>query len=515
MSITHGLHRWVQRRPDQIATSFEGTRRTWAELGDRVARLADGLAQAGLNHGERIAVLLPNCDAYLELYFAAAWLGAVIVPLNTRWSEPETLDALQDCRARMLVSDATFAHMLPSLHSHLPDLIAIHVGHGSSAVAGALHYEAVIAAGQARPDYDAGPERLAGIFYTGGTTGRSKGVMLTHRNLQSGAISLAREYGDCGNDTYLHAGPMFHLGDLGVTYAMMLSGTVHVMLRAFTPEVFARTVRDEGVTEAALVPTMLQMLIDSPDFAAFDLRSLKRIAYAGSPMPPALLDRAMAALPGVKFMQIYGMTELAPVATVLSPEDHIGSAQAAGRHRSVGRAVANVDVRIADPGGVTVPTGQMGEILVRGDNVMQGYWDRPTETAAALAGGWMHTGDAGWMDDRGYVFLVDRVKDMIISGGENIYSAEVESCLAEHPGVMQCAVIGLPHAVWGETVHAVIVPRPGAPPDEAELIAFCRSRIAHYKCPRSVEVRQSPLPLSGVAKVMKQVLRTEAAKHAI
>jgi len=510
MSITHGLHRWIQRRPERLATVFEGRRQSWTELGERVARLAGGLRALGLARGERIAVLLPNRDSYLELYFASAWLGAAIVPLNTRWSEPENLFALQDCGARILVFDDTFARLVPGLLRDLPGLVPVYVG-DRQAVPDQVGYEALIAGGESVADVEAGPEELAGIFYTGGTTGRSKGVMLTHRNLQSGAISLAREYGDCGEDTYLHAGPMFHLGDVGVTFALMLSGPAHVMLRAFTPRGFAETVAREGVTEAALVPTMLQMLVDSPDFAEFALGGLKRIAYAGSPMPPALLDRAMDLLPHVDFMQIYGMTELAPVATVLSPADHRGAAREAGLHRSVGRAVANVDVRIADPAGQALGPGEVGEIVVRGDNVMQGYWQRPDETAAALAGGWMHTGDAGWMDSRGHVFIVDRVKDMIITGGENVYSAEVEACLAAHPAVMQCAVIGLPDAKWGETVHAVVVVRPGMALDPAEVIAFCRERIAHYKCPRSAEVRGQPLPLSGVAKVMKQALRQQIA----
>lgn len=505
MSITHGLHRWIQRRPERLATVFEGTRRSWTELGERVARLAGALRALGLARGDRIAVLLPNRDSYLELYFASAWLGAVIVPLNTRWSEAENLFALHDCRPRMLVFDDAFAHFAPGLLGALPGLLAIHLG-DHPPLPGLVPYEALVAGGEAVEDVGAGPEELAGIFYTGGTTGRSKGVMLSHRNLQSGAISLAREYGDCGEETYLHAGPMFHLGDVGVTFALLLSGAAHVMLRSFTPAAFAETVARESVTEAALVPTMLQMLIDSPDFASFDLGGLKRIAYAGSPMPPALLDRAMELLPHVDFMQIYGMTELAPVASVLSPQDHSGAV----RH-SVGRAVANVDVRIADPDGRTLEPGEMGEILVRGDNVMLGYWERPEETAAALAGGWMHTGDAGWMDRRGYVFLVDRVKDMIITGGENVYSAEVEACIAAHPAVLQCAVIGLPDPKWGETVHAVVVARPGLALEAAEIIAFCRERIAHYKCPRSAEVRADPLPLSGVAKVMKQVLRQEIA----
>ncbi len=510
MSITHGLHRWIQRRPERLATSFEGTRRSWAELGERVARLAGGLRSLGLARGERIAVLLPNRDSYLELYFASAWLGAAIVPLNTRWSEAENLFALSDCGPRMLVFDDTFAHLVPGLLKALPGLLAIHIG-DHSPLPGLIDYEALIAGGETVPDVEAGPEELAGIFYTGGTTGRSKGVMLSHRNLQSGAISLAREYGDCSEDIYLHAGPMFHLGDVGVTFALMLSGAAHVMLRSFTPQGFAEAVANEGVTEAALVPTMLQMLIDSADFGSFDLGRLRRIAYAGSPMPPALLDRAMDLLPQVDFMQIYGMTELAPVATVLAPQDHRGAAREAGLHRSVGRATANVDVRIADPDGQTLMPGAMGEILVRGDNVMQGYWERPEETTAALAGGWMHTGDAGWMDQRGYVFLVDRVKDMIITGGENVYSAEVEACLAAHPAVMQCAVIGVPDPKWGETVHAVVVCRPGTSLEPAEIIVFCRERIAHYKCPRSAEVRSQPLPLSGVGKVMKQVLRQEMA----
>jgi long-chain acyl-CoA synthetase len=252
---------------------------------------------------------------------------------------------------------------------------------------------------------------------------------------------------------------------------------------------------------------MIQMFVDQPNLSDYDLRSLRSVSYGASPMSEAVLDRAISALPNAEFVQGYGMTELSPTATLLPWKDHLPEARARGRHRSAGRAAPMVEVRVVDPLGKPVPPRVVGEIVARGDNVMMGYWERPEETAKAIIDGWMHTGDAGYMDEDAYVYIVDRIKDMIVTGGENVYSAEVENCIALHPAVAQCAVFGIPSERWGEAVHAVVMRKPGVTVTEDEIIEFCKARIAGYKCPRSVTIQDGMLPLSGAGKILKRELR--------
>jgi long-chain acyl-CoA synthetase len=300
---------------------------------------------------------------------------------------------------------------------------------------------------------------------------------------------------------------MFHLANAAAMYIHFLAGGSQAVLRGFTPERLAQTIERFKVTDILLVPTMIQMFVDDPSTGRYDLSSLRLIIYGASPISEALLDRAIEKLPTTEFVQSYGMTELSPSATILPWKDHIGEGRTKGRHRSGGRPAIMVDVRIVDASDRPVPPGVVGEIVARGETVMMGYWERPEETRKAVVDGWMHTGDGGYMDKDGYVYVVDRIKDMIISGGENVYSAEVENCIAQHPAVAQCAVIGIPDAKWGEAVHAVVMRKPGVAVTGDEIIAFCKERIAHYKCPRSVRVQDEMLPLSGAGKILKRELR--------
>jgi long-chain acyl-CoA synthetase len=497
MNITHGLRRALQVNPQGIAV-LEGERRlSWAEVGERVRRLAGALQQRGVAKGDRVAVLMLNSSRYLELYLAAGWAGAVIVPLNIRWSVAENQDALQDSGTRLLVVDNAFQDAGRALAAAIPALALVHADDGEppADVAG---YETLLAAASAIPDAMAGRDDLAGIFYTGGTTGRSKGVMLSHGNLMTNALQSIAEDVFTANAIYLHAAPMFHLANGSAMFSMLLTAGTNVFIKAFSPE---------AVAHALLVPTMIQMFVDHPGVAGRDFSALQQILYGASPISEALLDRAMARLPGVRFMQAYGMTELSPIATLLMPEEHVGAGRAKGRHRSAGRAMLGVEVKIVDANDQPVAPGTVGEIVVRGDNVMMGYWNRPEETAKAVVDGWMHTGDGGYMDQDGFVYVVDRIKDMIITGGENVYSTEVENVVAQYPGVLQCAVIGIPDPRWGEAVHVVVVVKAGTMVDAADLIAFCKERIAGYKCPHSVDMRTDPLPISGAGKILKRELR--------
>ena len=506
MNTTHGLRRALQTNPDGLATVFGERRRNWRETGERVSRLAAGLRSLGANPGDRVAVLSLNSDRYLELYLAIAWAGAVIVPLNIRWSPLENEDALRDCRANILVVDMVFAATGEGLAKALPGLKRVYAGDGEPP-AGMEGYEALLLRSTPVPDAMRTAADLAGIFYTGGTTGRSKGVMLSHGNLTANALNTLGEGLFPSTSIYLHAAPMFHLANGAAMYSVLLSGGANVIIQAFTPEGVMAAVQNERVTDVLLVPTMIQMLVDHPALASYEMSSLGSVVYGASPISEAVLDRASAALPKAQFTQVYGMTELSPIATMLHWKEQIGDGRTKGRHRAGGRATLGCEVRIVDTDDKPVAFGTVGEIVVRGDTVMMGYWERSEETALAVIDGWMHTGDGGYMDEHGFVYVVDRVKDMIISGGENVYSVEVENAVTQHPAVAQCAIVGIPDERWGEQVHAVVVLRSGAQVSAAELIEFCKARIAGYKCPRSVDIRESPLPLSGAGKVLKRELR--------
>ncbi len=504
--LTQGLHRALLQFPDRTATVFGSRRRSYREFVGRVSRLAGGLQQLGLAPGDRVGVLSLNSDRYLELYYAIWWAGGVINPVNTRWSAREIAYALEDCQTTLLVVDQTFAGMVEDLVQRVHCLrTVIHAGDAESP-AGMFSYEQLIADNPPVPDAVRANDDLAGIFYTGGTTGAAKGVMLSHRNLWSVAAGSLESIA-LPQHSALHVAPMFHMADGMFLLAQTLRGNTQVVLPNFDPAAVIQTISSEKVGVALLVPTMIQMIVDHPGIGAADLGALRRIVYGASPISEAVLDRTMARLPGVDFLQAYGLTEMAPMISILGPEQHRAEGRAAGRLRSAGQPSWFVDVRIVSEDGRDAAPGTVGEVVARGPGMMQGYWNKPQETRTALRGGWLHTGDGGYLDPEGYLFIVDRVKDMIVSGGENVYSAEVENAIAQHPAVAACAVIGIPDARWGEAVHAVIVCRPGHTEPTAEsLRQHCRELIAGYKCPRSLEVRKD-LPLSGAGKVLKTQLR--------
>ncbi|AMO23694.1 long-chain fatty acid--CoA ligase [Ramlibacter solisilvae] len=507
MYLTQALHRAVQQHPDRIAVRFGTRQRTFREFTDRVARLAGALQHLGMQTGDRVAMLSLNSDLYLEYQMGVPWGGGVLNPCNIRWSAAEILYSLDDSGSTILLVDQTFAPMVEQFRPKARTLReVIYCGDGD--IPSGMHgYEALLAQATAVPDAVRRGEDLAGIFYTGGTTGFPKGVMLSHAGMCSSGLALHAERLVTPGGTFLHAAPMFHLADMGLSLPHWIEGNTHSIIPAFNPETVLDTLARDGVTEALLVPTMIQMLVDHPAMKKpRDLGALKTMIYGASPISEAVLDRAMAALPGVAFVQAYGMTELSPLATISPPWTHTAEGRKRGKLRSAGRASYCTEVRIVDTLGHEVPRGTVGEVAVRGPNVMQGYWNKPEQTAAALRDGWMHTGDGAYMDEDGFIFIVDRLKDMIISGGENVYSAEVENVIAQHPTVAACAVIGIPSEQWGESVHASVVLKPGAAVTAEALIAHCKALIAGYKCPRSVDFRDA-LPLSGAGKILKTELR--------
>jgi long-chain acyl-CoA synthetase len=464
----------------------------WAMVRDRAAGLAGGLATMGITRGERVAALLPNGLALVELFAAGAWAGQVVVPCNTRWTAAELAEALRDCGARALVVDATFR----DTGAEAADLA------GVALIDATDRYAALLA--DPLPAVDSRADDLLAIFYTSGTTGRPKGVMLSHGNVGYNALACMAE-GLFGADvTYMHASPAFHIaGALGI-YAAFIAGSRNVMLSRFDAGLVLATIARHRVTQTLLVPTMIGMVLDHPDFARTDTGSVTQIAYGAAPIAESLLDRAMAAFPQAAFTQLYGMTETAPTSCVLHSA---AFAQVRARVRSVGRPISGTDVTIVDARGNPLPPGEVGEIVVRGPGVMTGYWNRAEATREVLRDGAMHTGDGGWMDADGFVYLADRIKDMIITGGENVYSIEVENAVMQIPAIRQCAVIGVPHERWGEAVHAIVVPHEGASIDAADVIAVTRRHLAPFKVPKSVTIRAEPLPLSPAGKVLKRDLR--------
>ncbi|OYV02150.1 MAG: fatty-acid--CoA ligase [Burkholderiales bacterium PBB5] len=507
MYLTQSLHRAVQQHPQRIATRCGHRQHSFSELADRVARLAGALQQLGMHEGDRVAMLSLNSDRYLEYQLAVPWGGGVLNPCNTRWSTAEILYSLDDSGSTILLVDDTFRPMVEGFRHDARTLREVIYCGDADTPAGMHGYEALIAASAAIPDRVRRGDDLAGIFYTGGTTGFPKGVMLSHTNLVSSSLALHAEGLATPGGTYLHAAPMFHLADMAMSMMQSIEGNTHSVLPAFNPEAVLDTIERDRVSCVLLVPTMIQMLVDHPAMhQPRDLSALKTVIYGASPIAEAVLDRAMAALPGVAFVQAYGMTELSPLATVNPAWYHTAEGRKAGKHRAAGRAGYCIELRIVDADGQEVPRGTVGEVVVRGPNVMQGYWNKPALTAAAVRDGWMHTGDGAWMDDDGFIYIADRLKDMIISGGENVYSGEVENAVARHPAVAACAVIGIPSPQWGESVHAVVVRRPGQQVTDTELIAHCKALIAGYKCPRSVDFADA-LPVSGAGKVLKTKLR--------
>ena len=516
MQLTQGIHRAVQLHPDKIALECGDRAIGWATFADRVARLAGAFRARGVAPNDRVAMLAGNSDRYVEFYFATLWSGGVLVPINTRWSRAEMAACIDDCEPVLLIADGAHLTLALSLRDECKSVREVLLADVPSAASEQAHvadWESLIRNGDPAADARRNGQDLAALFYTGGTTGRAKGVMLSHANFMANSMMQIANLGLHETAVHLHVSPMFHVAGGARLFSVTVAGATHAVLEAFEPDAFLAAIERFNVTVTVVVPTVLNRLVDHPNLQRYDLSSLQLLSYGASPMPEALLKRAMQRLPGIAFLQSYGMTELSPVATMLMPRYHTFEGPDAGYTRSAGQAVFNAEVAVVDAQDRSLPTGEIGEICVRGPMVMQGYWRQPEQTAQALRGGWMHTGDAGYIDARGFVFLVDRVKDMIVTGGENVYSAEVENVIYQHPAVHECAVIGVPSDAWGESVHAIVVTKPGLVATPDEIIAFCRERIAHYKAPKSCNVLDEDLPKSGAGKILKADLRKPFWTH--
>ena len=496
-SLTRPIREWSELAGDEIALVSGDRTFTWREWASRIARLAAVLRHDGLHSGDRVAILGQNSHRHMESLYAGMWAGGISVPLNLRLALPELIETARDCEPAILVADAEFQDQAAAVAAAVPSIRAI---------LRESDYEARLAS--ASPVADTGRQDgdVACLVYTGGTTGRPKGVMLSHGNLVANVENAAGVVPFDRNTVHLHCGAMFHLSALWRVFALTQCGGRSVVLPRFDASEVLRAIEQHRVTAAAFVPTMIAALMDSPGFRQERLASLRIVTYGASPVSEALLERMMRALPQCGLYQGYGMSETSPAVTFSRPGDHTPGNP---RLRSAGKPLPQVEVRIVDSEDRAVAMGAVGEIQVRGATVMKGYWRQPELTAQALRGGWMRTGDAGRFDADGYLYIVDRLKDMVVTGGENVYCSEVENAIASHPSVAECAVFGIPDEKWGEAVHAVVVAKPGQALSAADVQDHCRLRIAAYKCPKSVELRAEPLPLSAVNKVLKAPLRAK------
>jgi long-chain acyl-CoA synthetase len=487
-------------KPASIDGEFSAT---FSDHVERVLRLASALQkQIGVESTDRIAVMALNSHQYLELYHAC-FLGAGIVnPLNLRLAPKELEFILQDSSTKVCFVDAWFAPLIERVRANTAVEKIVLIGAGD--VPHDFEYEALLSAGDnvVPPEPDESDAAL--LMYTGGTTGLPKGVVIDHRAGMLDMYKIGARWPFSPEHVYLHQTPMFHAASFGGVLVVPAVGGTTTYVPLFDPPRVLDVVERLKVTTTVMVPTMIQMMLDHPEFTPERFASMTCLTYGASPMPESLLARLLALFPTLDIYQGYGMTENCGVLTCLGPEEHRLGGELL---KSAGVPLPGSIITIQNDEGELLATGEVGEVCARAGNYMREYWNRPDETEKAFAGGWYHTGDAGRLDKRGYLYLVDRVKDMIITGGENVYSGEVENALSRHPAVAQVAVIGIPSDAWGEAVHAIVILKPDATAGEAELKSWTRDLIAGYKVPKSIEFRTEPFPLSGAMKVLKRELR--------
>jgi long-chain acyl-CoA synthetase len=490
MIYVHSVGRASRYYSARTALAPGGVRLSFSELETRVKGIAAALAARGFKAGDRLALLLPNGPEYIELLYACSWLGVVAVPLNTRLSLAEIDRVLADATPHGLIR-----------HSSLPDP-TVQISWQRVLDQDPLEIQNDLPSSCV---YD--PDAVLALIYTSGTTGRPKGVMVTHANILSDVHHFNYWMRYAEGAIYLHAAPLFHIADFPAIFAAPAFGASQLTLPKFNPQSFCEAVERERVSHTVLVPTMINLLTQFPEVKKYDLSSLEVLAYGGSPMAPDLIRRTRQLLPHVKLVQVYGLSE-SGFLTGLQDKEHTDD-----RFLSCGRPCPGIDLKVADDAGKQVEAGKPGELVARGANIMRGYWNNPAETALAFRDGSFRTGDIGYQDSDGYFYVLDRAKDMIVTGGENVYSGEVEAVIYAHPAVREAAVFGIPDPQWGEVVMACVILKPGSTLTADDLIAFCRKSLASYKIPRRVEFSDTELPKSGSGKILKRLLREQFWVH--
>ncbi|MFQ5698741.1 MAG: long-chain-fatty-acid--CoA ligase [Myxococcota bacterium] len=503
------LRRPAQLYPDKTAIVDGSLRLRYRELQARVHRLSHALLALGLERGDRVCILSPNSHFFLESFYATSQIGVILVPLNYRLLASDHEYILNHAGVRCVLVDPDYRAVVDEIRSNLPRVEHWILAQESRDVPdGWLCWEALIASQPAtRPDVpEIGENELVSINYTSGTTARPKGVMLTHRNCYLNAYGLIAHLQIDHDDVELWTLPMFHCNGWGGVYALTGMGGTHVVLRSIDAAEIFRLIAEEGVTFACMAPAVLRTILDFPDRDAYAIRTRPRFTVAGAPPPAAFIEKLEREL-GWTFIEIYGLTETAPLLTVSKPDFATRPDDWARRSRA-GVPAIGVDLKVVGDDGRPVARDgvSVGEVCARSNVVFKGYWEQPDETALAIRDGYFHTGDLAVWDETGSIHIVDRKKDVIISGGENISSPDIEAVLYQHPSVLECAVIGVPDPKWGETPKALVVLREGTQASEDELIAFCRERLAHFKCPTSVDFRPE-LPRTATGKLQKFRLR--------
>jgi len=490
MIYVHSLGRASRYYSSGTALAPGDAHLSFSELETRVKGIAAALSAHGFSAGDRLALLLPNSPEYIELVYACSWLGVIAVPINTRLSLAEIDRVLADAAPHGLVR-----------HSSLPSP-TVRISWQR-----VLDQDPLEIRRDLPPEVAYNPEAILALIYTSGTTGRPKGVMVTHANVLADIHHFNYWMRYTEGAVYLHAAPLFHIADFPAMFAAPAFGASQVTIPKFNPQTFCETVERERVSHTVLVPTMINLLTQFPEAGRYDLSSLDVLAYGGSPMAPELIQRTKELLPWSKLVQVYGLSETGFL-TGLQDREHTQD-----RLLSCGRPCPGIDLRILDEAGEQVEAGKPGELVARGANVMRGYWNNSEETALAFQEGSFRTGDIGYQDSHGYFYILDRLKDMIVTGGENVYSGEVEAIIYAHPAVREAAVFGIPDPKWGELVMACVVPKPGMALTLEELVAHCRQSLASYKIPRRVEFLDTELPKSGSGKILKRMLRERFWAH--
>ena len=498
--------------PERTAIFFDGRTLTYAQLSERSLRLSNALADRGVVRGDRVAVIDVNTPQHFELYFAAARLDAIYVPLNFRGRGEEIGSLLQDVTPKVIAAGARYAPLVDGLRKQFAS-VEQRLVIGGEARAGWTPYEEFLDSGdtEERRFPEGSPDDTAALLFTAGTTGRPKAVMLSHASFTAYMLANVDPPDPDVEERTLLTLPMHHVAGLQAALTSVYAGRSIVLQRQFEPREWMTLVQEQHVSRALLVPTMLKQLLDHPEFGRYDLSSLKVVTYGGAPMPVSLIERAISTLGGVQFLNAFGQTETGSTIAAVPPEDHdlTGPADVVARRRkhlsSVGLPLPDVEVRVVDEDGRQLPAGATGEIVARGPGMMSGYWGEADATAGAVRDGWLYTGDLGFIDDDGYLYLRGRAKDFIKRGGEMVAPAEVEELLESCPGVAECAVVGVPDETWGERVVAVVVPEPGQAPAEETLLDACHV-LARFKRPEQV-VFVASLPRNALGKVLKGELR--------
>jgi len=490
MIYVHSLGRGSRYYSDRSALAPDAARLSFSELEKRVKGIAAALSAHGFGAGDRLALLLPNSPEYIELVYACSWLGVIAVPINTRLSVAEIDRVLADAAPHGLVR-----------HSSLPSPTA------RISWQRVLDQDPLEIQNDVLPAVVYDPDAILALIYTSGTTGRPKGVMVSHANILADIHHFNYWMRYTEGAVYLHAAPLFHIADFPAMFAAPAFGACQVTIPKFSPQTFCETVERERVSHTVLVPTMISLLTEFPDAGKYDLSSVSVLAYGGSPMAPELILRTRDLLPQVKLVQVYGLSETGFLAG-LQDKEHTRD-----RLLSCGRPCPGIDLQVINESGEQVEVGNPGELVARGANVMRGYWSSSEEIALASREASFHTGDIGYQDSEGFFYILDRLKDMIVTGGENVYSGEVEAAIYAHPSVREAAVFGIPDRKWGELVMACVVLKSGAAVTVEELVAHCRQSLASYKIPRRIEFMETDLPKSGSGKILKRVLRDRFWVH--